>query len=74
MGKREYTKACVFAAGLGIALIIVSPAEAEVIIQQEKMSFETCLKVIETSESKLAITSETSEKSVQKARGNLQTN
>ena len=42
------------------------PVGAENIIQQEKMSFETCLKVIKTSEDKLAITSQTSEESSQR--------
>ena len=52
-----------------LLVFISSPATpGENIIQQEKMSFETCLKVIRTSESKLSIqpkiTDETDKKRV----------
>ena len=48
----------------GVVVICFSSAIAENIIKQEKMSFETCLKAIETSEnklSKLSVESEISE-------------
>lgn len=45
----------------------ISPIAAEEnIVQQETMSFERCLKVIETSETKLSITPEISEVSEKK--------
>lgn len=49
-----------------IALFCFSNATADTIIKQEKMSFETCLKVIETSENKLSIKSKVSEEPGQK--------
>ena len=44
----------------GLVLLCSSIAMADNIIQQEKMSFETCLKVIKISEDKLSVGSETS--------------
>ena len=42
------------------------PASAENIIQQKTMSFETCLKVIKSSEDQLAITSQKTDESKQR--------
>ena len=50
----------------GLALFYFSNATAETIIKEEKMSFETCLKVIETSENKLSVKSEISKAPGQK--------
>ena len=58
----------VFASGLTIVWATFLPliVAADNIIQQEKMSFDTCLKVITTSQDKLSIVPEVSNLSNQK--------
>ena len=66
MAKREKK---IFQSSLGAlaAIFITSQTAAEeVIIQQEKISFEKCLKVITTSQDKLSVAPEVTDVSVKK--------
>ena len=66
MGSKKNKTLC----GAALALLLIpltsNVMAEETIIQQEKISYEKCLKVITTSENKLSVTSEITDVSDQK--------
>ena len=65
--KRKQTKLSCSLIACFFSMLLISGASAEeTVIQQEKISFEKCLKVIETSEDKLSVAPKVTDVSDQK--------
>ena len=66
MKHKQFNVVFAILMSLSLSLLYTSAIAEETVIKQEKMTYETCLNVIKTSEDKLSITPEISEHSDEK--------
>ena len=66
MNSNKIERFCGAAMVMSLSLVISSAEAEETIIQQEKLTFEKCLKVITTSQDKLSVAPEITDVSDQK--------